>query len=178
MANQRFAEPFFWKTASGAAIANTTTETAVFTAPVLPADFMQDGRILHLRYFGKLSTTGTPTITFGLRWGSATGGNLLAVTEALTNGSGVANVNWDADIWVVTQANGSAGSLFAWGVIRLHTAAGTVVQNVFSVSGYDAPAAVTCDLTAATALTFTATWGTANASNTLTGMFAFGGSWT
>jgi hypothetical protein len=39
------------------------------------------------------------------------------------------------------------------------------------VSGYDAPAAVTVDLTADTALSLTADWSAASASNTLTGMF-------
>lgn len=170
MARQFFSETFRWVTADGTAVANTTTETAIFTAPTLPADYMSDGRVLRIRAFGKLSTTGTPTIAFGLRFGTATGGVLLAVTEAMTNGSGVANVNWALDIIVQTRSNGATGTLLAMGEASLHSAAGTVLANVFGVSGYDAPAVATCDLTAATALTLTATWSAASASNTLTGM--------
>lgn len=129
---------------------------------------MQDGRTLRLRAFGRLSTTGTPTIAFALRWGGVSG-TVLATTEAITNGSGVANVNWALEAIIQTRANGASGSLFVMGVAQVHTAAGTVVTNVFGVSGYDAPAAVTVDLTADTALALTATWSAASASNTLTG---------
>lgn len=170
MARQFFAETFRWVTSDATAVASTATETAIFTAPTLPADYMQDGRVLRLRAFGKLSTTGTPTITFGLRWGTATGGTLLAATEALTNGSGVTNVNWAVELLIQTRSNGATGTILAMGEAALHTAAGTVLNNVFGVSGYDAPAAVTVDLTTATALTLTATWSASSASNTLTGM--------
>jgi len=163
-------ECFRWVTADGTAVANTTTEQAIFSAPTLPADYMQDGRVLRLRAFGKLSTTGTPTVIFGLRWGTATGGTLLAATEAIANGSGVSNVNWALEIILQTRSNGSAGTLLAMGEVTLHTSSTVVAANVFGVSGYDAPAAVTCDLTTATALTLTATWSAASASNTLTGM--------
>ena len=52
----------------------------------------------------------------------------------------------------------------------VHTSATAVSQNVFSVSGHDAPAAVSVDLTADTALSFTGDWSASSASNTITGM--------
>lgn len=174
MSRQFWSESLFWATADGTAIANSTTETIVFPNVTIPANYMQDGRALRLRAFGKLSTTGTPTITFAVRWGGVAG-TLLATTEAITNGSGVTNVNWELEIYIQTRANGATGTLLVFGSAQVHTAAGTVVANTFSVSGYDAPAQVTSlDLTADTALSLTATWSAASASNTLTGMLYTG----
>lgn len=168
MSRQFWSEALGWAVADGTAIANTTTETIVFPNVAIPGGYMQDGRYLRLTAYGRLSTTGTPTIAFGLRWGGVSG-TVLAVTEAITTGSGVSNVNWAIEALIQTRANGASGSLFVMGRAQVHTAAGTVVSNVFGVSGYDAPAAVTVDLSAETALALTATWSAASASNTLTG---------
>lgn len=173
MSRQFFSENLWTATADGTPVANTTTETIVFPDTTLPANYMQDGRLIRITAFGKLSTTGTPTITFAIRWGGVAG-TILATTEAITMGSGVSNVNWNIEAFIQTRTNGSSGSLLVFGNCHIHTAAGTVAQNIFSVSGYDAPAAVTADLTAATALSLTADWSAASASNTLTGMFYSG----
>lgn len=169
MSRQAWSETLAWMTSDATAVHTTTTETILVPNVTIPANYMADGRVLRMRVFGKLSTTGTPTITFALRWGGV-GGTLLATTEPITNGSGVANVNWDAEIYIQTRSNGATGSLLVWGVARVHTAAGTVVVNVFGVSGYDAPAAVTVDLTADAALAFTGDWSASSASNTITAM--------
>lgn len=169
MGRQYFVEPLAALTADGTAVANTTTETAIHANLTIPANYMQDGRVLRMRAFGKLSTTGTPTMTFALRWGGAAG-TLLATTEALTMGSGVTTVNWSIEIYLHVRTNGATGTLLAFGDCDVHTAAGTVLHNVFGVSGFDAPAAVTVDLTADMNLALTAKWSAASASNTLTGM--------
>ena len=169
MSRQLWNELLAWAVTDGAAIHTTTTETIIFPDVTIPANYMQDGRVLRLRAFGKLSTTATPTITFALRWGGVSG-TLLATTEAITNGSGVTNVNWSIEALIQTRTNGSTGTLLVIGETKVHTSATAVAQNVFSVSGYDAPAAVTCDLTADTALSLTADWSANSASNTLTGM--------
>jgi hypothetical protein len=170
MSAQNFMETIASSDIDGTPVANTTTETAIFPAPTILANYLQYGRLLLIEAFGKLSTTATPTITFVLRWGAAVTGTLLATTEAITNGSGVTNVNWGVRAWIKTRVNGSTGSLLVFGHAFVHTSATAVVTNVFSVSGYDAPAAVTVDLTADTSLTLAATWSAASASNTLTGM--------
>lgn len=170
MSRQFWEETLAWATADGTAVANTTTETIIFPNVTIPANYMQDGRCLRLRAFGKLSTTATPTITFAIRWGGVSG-TLLATTEAITNGSGVTNVNWSVEAFIQTRSNGSSGTLLVFGDAVVHTSATAVVTNEFSVSGYDAPAVVTADLTADTALSLTADWSAASASNTLTGMF-------
>lgn len=169
MGRQYFQDLLANITVDGTAVANTTTEAVVHPTFTVPANYMQDGRLLRLRAFGKLSTTGTPTITFAIRWGGAAG-TLLATTEALTMGSGVANVNWDAEVYIQVRSNGATGTLLVMGNVRVHTSSTANVMNVFGVSGFDAPAAVTVDLTVDTSLALTADWSAASASNTLTCM--------
>lgn len=173
MSKQTWQESIFWATADGTAIANTVTETVIFPDVTIPASYMSDGRCLRLTASGKLSTTGTPTLQFGLRWGGVSG-TILAQSEVITMGSGVTNANWALDVLVQTRLNGSSGTLLVMGRLFIHTAAGTVAINVWGVSGFDAPAGVTVDLTTDKALSLTAKWGTASASNTLTGMMYLG----
>lgn len=169
MSRQAWEELIAWTTTDGTAVANTTTEAVVFPNVTVPANYMQDGRRMRIEASGKLSTTGTPTITFALRWGGVSG-TVLATSEAITNGSGVANVNWTIRATIQTRSNGATGTVLVFGTLHLHTSSTAVSTNIFGVSGYDAPAAVTVDLTADTALSLTADWSAASASNTLTGM--------
>jgi hypothetical protein len=169
MSRQFFAETLAVATQDGTALANTTTETAIFPAFVLPANYMQDGRLIWLRAFGKLSTTATPTIIFAIRWGGAAG-TLLATTEAVTTASGSANTAWSLDALIQVRTNGATGTLLAMGDARINLTASTQTAGVFCVSGFDAPAPVTVDLTADTNLCLTGKWSAASASNSLTGM--------
>lgn len=169
MSRQSFSETMYWATADGTPVANTTTETALFPAFSIPPNFLQDGRVLRMSAYGKLSTTGTPTITFAIRLGGALG-TLLATTEALTMGSGVANVNWAVEALLTVRSNGAGGTVIVSGKAFVHTAAGTVLMNVIGVSGYDAPAAVAVDLTIEQDLVITADWSAASSSNTATGV--------
>ena len=169
MSRQTWIESLSWATADGTAIHTTTTETIIFPNIVIPANYMQDGRTLRMRAFGKLSTTGTPTGTWAIRWGGVAG-TLLATTEAITLGNGVTNVNWALEAYIQTRTNGSSGTLLVMGELQVHTTSTASSPNVFGVSGFDAPAAVTVDLTADTALSLTFDWSANSASNTLTGM--------
>lgn len=153
----------------GPLIDDSTSEELIYPVYPVPAHGMNDGIILALRVFGKISTNGTPTITFRIRWGGLAG-TVLGLTEALTNGSGVTNVNWLLEAMIQSRANGITGTLLCTGKVSLHTAAGTLVQNVFSVSGFDAPAPVTINHEAAADLAVTGQWSAAHASNVLTPM--------
>ena len=168
MSRQYWSETIAWATQDGTAVANTTTEAGIFPNITIPANFLQDGRVLRLKAYGKLSTTGTPTITFAIRIGGITG-TLLATTEAITNGSGVTNANWSVEALIQARSNGATGSVFVMGEASVHTSATAIAANVFGVSGFDAPASVTVDLTADAALALTADWSAASATNTLTG---------
>jgi len=173
MSKQLWAETLWYATADGTAVDDTTTEEIVFPNVTIPAHYMQDGRTLRIRAFGKLSTTGTPTITFALRWGGVSG-TVLATTEAITCANNSANVAWSLEAIVQTRSNGSAGTLIVMGDVVVNLTASTQTSGVFGVSGFDAPAAVTCNLAADTDFSVTADWSAASASNTLTGLIYTG----
>jgi hypothetical protein len=179
MPRQFWSEAIQWVTADGVAIANTTTETIIFPDYTLPADFMRDGRVLQIRAFGRHSTTATPTLTFRLRWGGV-GGTVLAATGAITCGSGVTAAMWGLEAYIQTRVNGASGSLFTILDVNVAEDAASTVGSATNASahgfggsaGVATPAAVTVDLTAQTALSLTAQWSAASASNTLTGHLA------
>lgn len=160
-------------TADGTAIANTTTETSLFgtgSGTPIGGKFMHQTRLLHARYFGKASCTGTPTLTFRLYFGNGLSGTMIALTEALAMGSGVTNANWLIDAMIQARADGTTGKILVSGEASLHTAAGTVLKNIFSISGWDAPAEVTVDLMTGGTFTPSVQWSAADALNTLTPM--------
>jgi hypothetical protein len=167
MSRQYWQEVLTWAVADGAAIANTATETVIYPNITIPANYLQDGRVLRIIMKGKLSTTGTPTITFRARWGGVAG-TILAQSAAITNGSSVSNVIWELELILQVRSNGSSGSVLAMG--RVNVGGASSIVNFMGSAGATNPAAVTVDLTADTALAITAQWGTASTSNTLTGM--------
>lgn len=183
MSRQFWSEAVQWTTAAGTAVANTTSETILFPNVTIPGNYLQDGRVLRLRAFGAYGTTGTPTLKFSVRWGGVSGTVLAAqaanVTTSGTGGGASMTALWDVEIYIQVRSNGSTGTLFTNGVSRLYTStlltAGTVtnygqVAPIASGStGGTTPVAVTADLTADTALSLTATWGTANAANSIRG---------
>ena len=180
MSRQYWEELIWWATADGAAIANTTTETIIFPDVVIPANYMADGRVLRLTGRGRFSTTGTPTIRFRLRWGGSTG-TLLWDSGTITTATVTAAL-WAVEMEIQTRVNGATGTLFVIGSALVGSAAapsvgsatGAPAIGMFGSAGDDTPAAVTVDLTADTALSLTAAWSAASASNTLTGHNYFG----
>ena len=176
MSRQFWAEALAWATADGTAIANSTTETIIFPNVTIPANYMQDGRILRLRAYGRYSSTTTPTLTFRIRWGGVSG-TVLAASGALTVGSTVTAGMWSLEAVLQTRSNGSTGTIFTVGTVEVGDDAASTVGSATNIHGADfmgsagvaTPAAVTVDLTADTALSITATWSAASASNTLTG---------
>jgi len=179
MGQSRFVTPVSWTTANGTAIASSTTETAIFPARSVPTEEInQEGRTYRIKAWGKYNTTSAPTIVFGLRWGSATGGVLLCKSDAIVAASGITNALWEVEILLTVRATGATGTILAMGTAivgsgiapTVGSATGAAAVGLMGVAGGAAPAAATVDLTAATALTLTATWGTNSASNTLTGM--------
>jgi hypothetical protein len=177
MSRQMWVESLYWATADGTAIANSTTETIIHPNVTIPANYMADGRALRLSHYGRLSTTGTPTIRFRVRWGGVSG-TVLWDSGTITCGSGVTAALYGIpDLILQTRANGSSGTIFAMGAAivgaalapTVGSATGAAALGVFGSAGDDTPAAVTVDLTADTALSITAQWSAASASNTLTG---------
>ncbi|HMU54861.1 MAG TPA: hypothetical protein PKA61_07635 [Nitrospira sp.] len=176
MSRQTWQEAIAWATASGTAIASSVTETILFSNITIPANYLSDGRVLRLRFYGGYGTTATPTLAFALRWGGVAG-TVLAKSGAITTGSGVGGgasmtALWSAEIILQIRANGSSGSVMANGDLTLYTtgtAAGSAYPIASGSTGGTTPVAVTADLTADTALAITAIWGTSNAANSIQG---------
>lgn len=183
MSKQYWLETLSWATAAGTAIASSTTETILFPNVTIPANYLQDGRALRLRATGAYGTTATPTLTFAVRWGGVAGTVLsksgAMVTTSGTGGGASMTALWTAEIEIQTRSNGSSGTLFTNGEVILYTStvgtAGTVTNYGMPAvlasgsTGGTTPVAVTADLTADTALSFTALWGTNNSANSIRG---------
>jgi len=152
--------------ADGTALANSTTLTDISPAPniVVPANFLTAGVALRVTARGRVSTTATPTLNLGVYVG-AVAGAALGATGAITTTSGVTNVPWSLETLTIIRTDGATGTAFTQGFVS--GISGTVGVSTVPIPA-SAPATVTWDTTAAKALTVGATWGTANASNTIT----------
>lgn len=175
MSRQFWQESLAWSTADGTAVTANGTETIIFPNVTIPANYMQDGRIVDGLAYGRFSTTtGPPTLRIRLRWGGV-GGTLLADSGTITTVASVTNAIWKCGFRIQTRANGATGTLFVIGEVLLFGAVAPTVGSAtgapgiaaFGSGGITVPAAVTVDLTADTALSLTATW--SSASNSLTG---------
>lgn len=142
-------------TADSTAIANTIDETIFDTKWTTPASWGAAGKALRVRAFGKHSTTGTPTIQFGVRYGSTT----LAQPQALTCANGAVDATWTVDATIVLQGTGAtaayraqctAGITGATDLTARARGAGTIAENAASDVG------------------ITADWSVADAANTIT----------
>lgn len=183
MSRQFWEEALAWATSAGTAVANSTTETILFPNVTIPANYMQDGRVLKLTASGAYGTTSTPTLKFSVRWGGVAGTVLATqaanVTTSGTGGGASMTALWLLEVYIQTRTNGATGTLFTNGASRLFTStlltAGTVTNYgqvapiASGATGGTTPVAVTADLTADTALSLTAVWGTANAANSIRG---------
>lgn len=174
MSRQYWQEQLSWATASGTAVASTAAETILIPNVTIPANYMQDGRTLRATLVGGYGTTGTPTIIFTVRWGGV-GGTVMAKSGTYTTGSGVGGgasmtALWTLGIIIQVRSNGSSGTAMSNGEFTLYTtgtAGGTTLPLVSGSTGGTTPATSTCDFTADTALSFTVTWGTSNAANSI-----------
>lgn len=181
MSRQIWVEPFAWVASDGTSINTSTTETVVFPNVTIFANYMQTQRWLRLTAHGRLGTTGTPTIRFRLRWGGVAG-TVIWDSGTITCGSGVTAALWSIPtLDIFTRSDGATGTLFAIGTCiigaalapTVGSATGAAAVGVFGSAGDDTPAAITCDLTADTALSLTAQWSASSASNALVGHHYF-----
>ena len=141
----------------------------------IPANYMQDGRVLRLTLRGRWSASGANTHTWAVRWGGVSGTVLCTTPASVYAAHTNAQFKFEADIQ--TRTNGSTGTVFAQGSVLTGTATlptmGTVTQYgmiaMMGSAGIATPAAVTVDLTADTALSVTLDPGTSSATDGATG---------
>lgn len=158
-------------TAAGSAFNTFTTKKSVdpLPVPVIPAGKLRIGSKVLIRANGEYSTTGTPTLAWGLWFGtralSITGD--IALSSVITTPSGAAAFPWLMEWEGICNAIGTAGSLLGQGTLvqgTSLTAAATfpipITQALRTVSSFDT--------TIERAVGVSATWGTSSASNSIT----------
>ena len=125
MSRQYWSETVAWATASGTAVANTTTETILFPNVTIPGNFMQDGRVIRLTAMGSYGTTSAPTLIWTVRWGGVSGTVIMktgAVVTFSSAGSGSSSLAiWTLEALIQTRSNGSSGTLMGNGLVTLYS---------------------------------------------------------
>lgn len=149
---------------AGNTIANTAAETAFDSKYTIPGNSLAVGQVLRVTLRGFYSTdVVAPTLIGRLRFGGVAGTVLLTTGTISALVGGVSALGWAAEILVVVHSIGATGTLEVQGTFQFATAA-TAALTVIPSNG----ALVTVDTTADKDLVATATWGTADADNTVT----------
>ena len=145
----------------------------------LPANFWQPGkgdvgRGIFIRASGIVSSTVTPTYTFTTRLGAVASitGPIVLGSAALTTASGIANVPWWFEGWVVLEAQAAGAASTSRGVGTLLTdgySAATTTRSFPLWGGAASPGTVaTVDTTIANFINFNVACSASSASNTIT----------
>lgn len=153
--------------------ANGTTPQAMINqyCAIAPND-ARAGKVYRVTAGGVYGTTGTPTIIWTPRWGSSTtvATNVsLGVSSTYTTASGVSAQPWFAEfLFTVRTAppGATAGTGKGHGYVAMGISAAT--GAILTMGKTAATIDTTGQGTAGCGLTLNITWGTSNASNTLT----------
>ncbi len=154
----RYVAPLFAQTQT-VTVGNSTGEATLVGTGVgsvtLPANLFFAGKSIRFRMTGVLSSTGGPTITIKVKFGTTT----FMTTGAATSGNGTNNV-FEINGSITCRTIGVTGTIFAQGYYTEHYAGGAVADMPNT-------AVTTIDTTGALAVNITAQWGTMAAGNTL-----------
>jgi hypothetical protein len=150
--------------ADGLTLASFTTSAPVFPPFVLPANYLESKKLIHLRARGIWAATGTPTYTFRLQ--STVGTVVTVVTSAAITVSALTNQQWELDIQVRCNLEGTSGNVLAGGDLNM---AGVTGTQWLPVAG-TAPSAATIDTTIAQTWGIEVACSVSNAANTVKGI--------
>ena len=161
---QQFTKTIYTSTGD-AVVVNTTTESSLtgvgYGTTELPAHFFIPGKTVRIAANGYYSTVAVPgTLNFKIKLGST----VMATTAAQTAPSAITNELWKIEAPITCRVVGSAGSGMSQSTFEFKsTALGT-----FSAWDMINTANVALDTTSGQILDLTATWGTADAGNSIT----------
>lgn len=156
----------FVATASGT-VASSTSETTIIGSGVgsltLPANFLTVGKALRVRVLGVWGTTIiAPTINIKFKLGST----VIVATGAVTAPTSLSNQWFEVIVELTCRTTGASGTVIAQGAFLNAEASATFVAFAYPMSETSTN---TVDTTGTLAVDVTATWGTSNAANTITG---------
>lgn len=155
----------FVATAS-ATVTNTTTETTLLGAGVgtktIPANRVQAGTTLRLSLDGVLSSAAVTPGTLHIK--AKFGSTVILDTSAQTIGSNESNQMWKLDGEITFRTNGASGTCIGQAGFENQA----TLLGAFTAWAMTNTATTTIDTTADIVVDVTATWGTADAANSIT----------
>lgn len=126
----------------------------------IPANYLKPGTAIRTTAWGTFSTTGTPTLVFGVYYGTT----VLAVNVALTTASGASALLWHLETTThVRSATPNTAAVTITGGKLVYGTTATAVTTI-PIPG-TAPAAVNVDNSAAQPWSVKATYSASSASN-------------
>jgi len=145
-----------------ATVANTTSATTIIGTGVgtttLGAGALGVGSAVYITIRGHVSDTANPTLDILC----SLGGTTVCSTGAITIGN-ISSDYFEVKVEIVCRTTGASGTVVASGEFAYEN------SNVMDGGGMVKAAATTIDTTGTLAIAVTAQWGTASASNTITG---------
>jgi hypothetical protein len=164
---KQMVEGVIFTSTATATVANSVAETSIIGTGVgtktLPANFFVAGKTVRLHLRGVVSETGTPTLQIKVKYGST----VVLDSTALALVAGIpANANWECVADITCRTTGATGTVQCAGNFNYQTATASSAADHHWLPANLA----TIDTTASSALDVTATWGTASASNTISGV--------
>ena len=170
MSSQTWSQALVTAQADGPALASSTAQTSLLPTPALytlPANFFSTiGQAMRIRASGRISSTATPTMTFGVGLGTLATPIIAFSSGAISLITGQTNITWELEALLTLRAlgNGTASNLM--GIGRFLCAAATTPVNLLPAS---APAVGTgFDCTLTNLLNLFGTWSASSASNSIT----------
>ncbi len=179
-----YTEVLFSNRADHTASHTTAVEASLLAGtnlqPWIPAMFFDSqhaGRSLLLEASGVLSTTGTPTIIFQVRFGTTIGsaylsGTSVGVTAAITTQNGVTNKYWNLLLRLTCTIPGSGtGACTLSGAGKVESPTGFASPFVYPVEPTTPDTGTwtaAMDNSLAQHINLSATWSASSASNTIT----------
>lgn len=155
---------------ASATVANTVTETSIIgtlkTGDSLQfgANTLAVGNTIRVTVRGIISNTGTPTLNLIIKLGATT----IVSCGAITTPSGLSNTGFYVTADLTVRSIGASGTIAGAGMAMCGSGSASPIDMLMPTPATP----VTIDTTGALTLDVTATWGTASASNTITGQTA------
>lgn len=156
-----FAQGAIFSQTSSTTVADTVTESALMVlgqgSLTVPANGFVVGRTFRITARGHFSNTGTPTLNIIAKIGSVA----VVSTGLVATITGTSNNGWECIVDITCRSVGASGSFVGAGFFS-HSVSSAVRTQMVNTG------TATVDTTASNAISLTATWGTASASNTIT----------
>jgi hypothetical protein len=139
-------------------VANTASECNFGTNYTLPANYCVPGRVIRVIGQGIFSSTGSPTLTFKIKFGTTAIGTSPA-TSATSSGSTAFRVEFQ----IICDTTGASGTVEGQGIVFVFNNASSSTDSQIATAG-----TTTVDTTASQTAQMSVTWSAANAANTIT----------